>query len=262
MTDLVFCLYLFFVFCGSNTSTYIVFYLDVWCAGKLASKPPPSSLMSLPAIASLLCQATVVVVIQLTSFIMVQQYSWYSAHKYSEDGETIASYENYAVFTISALQYVILTIAFHRGPPYVGYIFNNYILISCLILIASCTVYLILNPAEEIQTFVELKLPPMHFRITIIILGLINLVLAVAIERFVCDYLFSTVLKRRWVWSLFLWAWILWTISVGKCRCCDSVVETLKLRMSSNRSIGHPAVYFCLGSKYILWYFTAVFLAL
>lgn len=154
--------------------------------------------MSTPAIASLLCQATVVVVIQLTSFFMVQQYSWFEPHQPNEDDSNIESYENYAVFTISALQYVILTVAFHRGPPYVGYIFNNYILISCLVLIVSCTLYLILIPADKIQTFVELKLPPeMHFRVTIIILGLINLVLAVAIERFVCDYLFSTVLKRR-----------------------------------------------------------------
>lgn len=136
------------------------------------------------------------IVFQLLSFFLVRQYSWFD----ETVSETNASHENYAVFSISALQYVILTVAFHKGPPYVGYICSNYILIACLIVITSFTLYIILAPVESIQEIIQLKLPPeMNFRIILVILGLINLMISLAIEFFLCDYLLSSVLKRRLV---------------------------------------------------------------
>lgn len=168
----------------------------VFFAGKLAPKPPPSSLISLAAISSLLLQTSVVITVQLISFFAVQQYDWFIPHNATPTDDR--SFENYAVFSISALQYVILTIAFHKGPPYVGYICSNYILIICLVFITSSTLYLILTPAQKIQEFFELKLPPeMNFRILVVVLGLINLLLSLAVEIIVCDYLLSTVLKQR-----------------------------------------------------------------
>lgn len=136
------------------------------------------------------------ITIQLISFFAVQQYGWFTP--FNETVDSPVSYENYAVFSISALQYVILTIAFHKGPPYVGYICSNYILIICLIFITSSTLYIILTPGQKIQEFFELKLPPdMNFRILVVVLGLINLLLSLAVEVIVCDYLLSTVLKQR-----------------------------------------------------------------
>lgn len=129
----------------------------------------------------------------------MQQYDWFRMYERPhDDKEAYASYENYAVFTISALQYVILAVAFHKGPPYVGYICSNYILIGCLFVITSCTLYIVIAPTEQLQNFIELKLPPeVHFRIVIVVLGTINLIIAVAIEIVLCDYLLSSVLKRR-----------------------------------------------------------------
>ncbi|XP_065220053.1 polyamine-transporting ATPase 13A3-like isoform X2 [Planococcus citri] len=179
--------------------------------GKLASKPPPSSLISLAALTSLLLQTSIIIAVQVTSFLAVQQYNWFTPYNATRaeaeagagagadaNESSEASYENYAVFSISALQYVILTIAFHKGPPYVGYICSNYILIVCLISITSSTLYLILTPAERIVQFFELKVPQdVHFRIVVVLLAMLNLILSLVVEIVVCDYLLSTVLKQR-----------------------------------------------------------------
>lgn len=157
------------------------------------------------------------IAVQLISFFAVQQYPWFTpynstggsgggggggtgteAEADAVDKSSESSYENYAVFSISALQYVILTIAFHKGPPYVGYICSNYILIVCLVTITSSTLYVVLTPAENIQHLFKLQLPPeLDFRIVVVALGLINLVLSLVVEIVVCDYLLSTVLKQR-----------------------------------------------------------------
>lgn len=131
--------------------------------------------------------------------MLLRKFQWFVPYVMPED-ESPASYENYAVFSISALQYVILTIVFHKGPPYVGYICSNYILIVSLFTITASAVYIILTPTEWLQEKMELKLPPNYgFRFVIIILGLINLILSLAVEIVLCDYLLSSVLKHRLV---------------------------------------------------------------
>lgn len=137
---------------------------------------------------------------QLTSFFTVQTFSWFEPfNSTTANSSSDASYENYAVFSLSALQYVILAVCFHKGPPYVSYVCSNYFLVGCLAIVGSVTVYIILSPAQWLQQQMEIKLPPeMNFRLMVIGFGFINFVLSFFVESVICDFLITDILKRRY----------------------------------------------------------------
>ncbi len=60
----------------------------------------------------------------------------------------VACFENYAVFCVSAFQYIILAYAFSKSTPYRKFIYTNLWLVASLLLLTAFTVYLVLYPAE------------------------------------------------------------------------------------------------------------------
>ncbi len=59
----------------------------------------------------------------------------------------VASFENYAVFTVSAFQYIILAYAFSKSKPYRKWITTNLWLVGSMVVLSGFTVYLVLYPA-------------------------------------------------------------------------------------------------------------------
>ncbi len=58
----------------------------------------------------------------------------------------MASWENYAVFTVSAFQYIILAYAFSKSRPYRKFVFSNYWFVGSLLVLTAFTVYLVIIP--------------------------------------------------------------------------------------------------------------------
>ncbi len=69
-------------------------------------------------------------------------------HFFLSDPFQVACFENYAVFSVSAFQYIILAYAFSKSKPYRKYIYTNLWLVGSLLVLTSFTVYLILYPFE------------------------------------------------------------------------------------------------------------------
>lgn len=112
--------------------------------------------------------------------------------------ESVSCYENYAVFTVSSLQYVILALVFSKGAPYRKSLTSNWSLQLSVFTITLFTLYIILYPSAFIMDQFELTVPPvMDFRIVVVILSFINFVLAAFHEYFICDYLIFKKLRAK-----------------------------------------------------------------
>nr|CAD7265698.1 unnamed protein product [Timema shepardi]CAD7577247.1 unnamed protein product [Timema californicum] len=168
--------------------------------GHLANAPPILSLISLSPILSLVLQITLVILLQYLSFYCVQQAPWFYPFNATsgEDAESVACYENYALFSISSMQYIILALVFSKGAPYRKSIFSNYGFSLSLIVLSTFTFYLILAPYDWIHKQFELIIPPMSFRLLMAGFGFLNLVLAAFIDYFIIDYLFVKKLRYRY----------------------------------------------------------------
>ena len=82
-----------------------------------------------------------------------------------------ASTENYAVYSVSTLQYIILALAYAKGRPFREVFYKNYWFVAALVACSAFSLYAMINPTGFVQEWLELtELPPMDFRM--IILGL------------------------------------------------------------------------------------------
>jgi len=79
--------------------------------------------------------------------------------------------ENYTIFSVSTLQYVILALAYAKGKPFRQLFFKNYLFVAALVACTAFSIYAMIDPAEFIVEWLELTdMPPMNFRL--IVLGL------------------------------------------------------------------------------------------
>jgi cation-transporting ATPase 13A3/4/5 len=85
---------------------------------KLSEIPPPTSLIGITQLSSIVIQLAAVIIFQIgTVLLLWQQKSWYVPHD-PEDEDDYACHDNYAVFGIQVFQYITLTITFSKGSPY------------------------------------------------------------------------------------------------------------------------------------------------
>lgn len=176
-----------FAFAISRTPAY---------EGPLVKQRPETSLVSPLPLTSLIGQLVISIIIQLISFIAIQHNDWFVP--FDPEVDSPQSYENYAVFSISSLQYITLALVFNKGPPYRQGLQSNWCLSIISVVMVVFTVYLCISPFEILRSKFELKIPPDdHFFYVILALGLLNLALSVIHEKILCDRLLVKFLSSR-----------------------------------------------------------------
>lgn len=157
--------------------------------GKLDKQTPLSSLMSLSPVLSIVIHMIFVVGFQVAAFEHLKAEPWYVPFN-NTNPEDVACVENYAIYTVSSLQYIILAIVFSKGYPYRKSIFSNYGFIISSIVMTAISVYLALYPAEIIQSYLELKLPEsMEFRLYMLGYAAANFIVSMFVEHFFIEKL-------------------------------------------------------------------------
>ncbi|KAK6639831.1 hypothetical protein RUM43_008106 [Polyplax serrata] len=190
-----------FVFFFGKTESY---------EGALSKKTPLASLISFSPVLSLFLHLALVIVVQVAAFYHVQEQSWFVSyadlHRVTSDNHTsnlpfvseLACYENYAVFSVSSLQYIILAVVFSKGKPYRKSLFANYGLLLSVLLVTAFTIYLILDPSFWLRKSFELVVPPdFGFRGVVLMYGAVNFAVACFIEYFIVDYIAFKKLRYR-----------------------------------------------------------------
>lgn len=160
--------------------------------GKLVSTTPLNSLISFTPILSLFLQLILVVFFQVLSFEHLKLEPWYVPYNQSAgtDKDDVGCYENYAIFTISSFQYIILAIVFSKGKPYRKSIFTNYGLIIATICMTGFSVFLAFSPVEFLTEQFELVIPEdVVYRLFLMGYAGLNFIISMLVEIYVVDYL-------------------------------------------------------------------------
>lgn len=171
--------------------------------GPLAKTTPLNSLISTTPILSLVTQILIVAIFQCGSLWHLQQMEWFepfnATAKSLENKDDVGCTENYTLFIISSMQYIILAVAFSKGHPYRKSLFTNYGLLTAFIFLSLFSVYLATFPFEWLVDWFELVLPEgVSFRFILIGYGAANFVVSLLTEYFFVDYLVFNKLRYRW----------------------------------------------------------------
>uniref|UniRef100_V5IBW0 P-type ATPase A domain-containing protein n=2 Tax=Ixodes ricinus TaxID=34613 RepID=V5IBW0_IXORI len=169
----------------------------------LHKRPPPSSLMGITPLASILSQIVLVIVTQVFALVTLWGQKWYRPHvafdSSNRDEEELQCHDNYAVFAVSVFQYITLAVIFSRGRPYRKSILSNYLFMGSLVVMTSFTLYLILYPADFLVNALELDIADadIGFRCMCAAIALSHFVIAYVLENyFVQGFLFKQVQMR------------------------------------------------------------------
>lgn len=169
--------------------------------GPLVKIAPLNSLISTSPILSLITQLLIVATFQYTSLWHLQQMSWFKPFNATatEDKDHVSCSENYTVFIVSSMQYIILAVAFSKGPPYRKSLFTNYGLLTSFVFLSLFSIYLAICPFEWLVNWFELTMPDdLKFRFILIGYGIVNFVIALLIEYLFVEYLVFGKLRYRW----------------------------------------------------------------
>lgn len=163
--------------------------------GSLFNKPPLTRLLSFVPMFSMVANLFVMISTQVLSIYLVQKFVWFKPFKFTQPRE-YKCYENYAVYSVSQFQYIILAFIFSYGKPYRGPIYKNIIFFTSLLTMTAICLYVTLFPAEWVQELLQLQFPPsIEFPITLVALAVIDCVLCLGIEYFVVDNLLTKKMK-------------------------------------------------------------------
>ncbi|CAK9833512.1 Polyamine-transporting ATPase 13A3 [Anthophora retusa] len=171
--------------------------------GPLVKTAPLNSLISTTPILSLITQILIVAVFQYTSLWHLRQMDWFvpfdATITAAENKDDVSCTENYTIFIISSMQYIILAVTFSKGHPYRKSLFTNYGLLIAAIILTLFSVYLATFPFDWLATWFELVLPEgISFRFILVGYGVANFVISLLMEYFFVDYLVFSKLRYRW----------------------------------------------------------------
>lgn len=174
---------------GTNLTDFQFLYIDLFliCSlsalfgrtqphpGPLFNRPPLTSLLSLPPVGSLLIQVLLVGFFQAISMLLLTKQNWFVPYMdlHNTTGLETGDYEcheNYAIFCVSLCQYIVLALAYAKGKPFREIFLKNYWFVGALAASAACSVCILIDPPYFIEKWLQLKMPPMEFRL--IVLGL------------------------------------------------------------------------------------------
>ncbi|KAJ8686576.1 hypothetical protein QAD02_022370 [Eretmocerus hayati] len=167
--------------------------------GPLHKTPPLTSLISVTPILSLVAQIIIVGIFQYLSLMNLRQMEWFKPFvPRPDDKDDVRCLENYTIFIVSSIQYIILAVVFSKGRPYRKAIWTNYGLLASFILLSVFSAYLSVSPFDRLAGWFELELPDdKQFRLILVAYGLVNFLVAMVVEYLFIEYLVFTKLRKR-----------------------------------------------------------------
>ncbi|XP_061680113.1 polyamine-transporting ATPase 13A3 isoform X3 [Syngnathoides biaculeatus] len=192
-----------FLFIDIAIILVIVFTMSLNPAWKeLVAHPPPSGLISVPLLLSVLSQILICFGFQILAFIWVQHQPWYtiwtplsdacnvsshtniSNHNGSEvDDHNIQNYENTSLFYVSCFQYLIVAIVFSKGKPFRQPSYKNWLFVMTSSILYIFLFVIMFYPAEPIDEFLEIVCVPLDWRLKLLLIIVLNAVVSVMVEK-------------------------------------------------------------------------------
>ncbi|XP_014233624.1 probable cation-transporting ATPase W08D2.5 isoform X1 [Trichogramma pretiosum] len=148
-------------------------------------RPPTDRLLNAETMLGLGSQMLLVGLLQCYSLWELRNEEWFVPFDANvndalvEESASAGCYENYTVFVVSSLQYVILAIVFSTGWPYRKPVWTNREFMISSITLAAFTVYLAIGPCAILAGWFELVVPEeLNFKFTLLTNAAMNFFLA------------------------------------------------------------------------------------
>ncbi|KAK1168416.1 putative cation-transporting ATPase 13A3 isoform X2 [Acipenser oxyrinchus oxyrinchus] len=203
-----------FLFIDIAIILVIVFTMSLNPAWKeLVSERPPSGLISRPLLFSVLMQILVCLGFQTLAFLWVKHQPWYhqwtpssnvcSLYNYSllqnetnHDEHNIKNYENTTLFFISSFQYLIVAIVFSKGKPFRQPSYKNLPFLISSFALYAFILFIMFYRVDAIDQFLEIVCVPYQWRVTMLLIIVVNAVVSVLTENLILD-----IILRKFVFS-------------------------------------------------------------
>ncbi|VDN51438.1 unnamed protein product [Dracunculus medinensis] len=111
-----------------------LFFGNTPACEKLHINPPPTKLLSLGSVLSIIGQLLIVFFFQSFVFVFTALQPWFNVYisKFDDTPEDKRSMQGTAVFCVSMFQYITLAVVYSKGLPYRKTIFSNWPLLTSL----------------------------------------------------------------------------------------------------------------------------------
>ncbi|XP_030042788.1 probable cation-transporting ATPase 13A3 [Microcaecilia unicolor] len=186
---------------------------------ELVPQRPPTGLMSVQLLLSVLTQILLSLGFQVTTLVLVQEQSWYkhwspetnacgpatngsherdwsalngstvsnTSTELESEVDRIISFENTCLFLVSSFQYLIVALVFTKGRPFRQPNHTNYFFMASMIGVSSFLLLVLLYPVPALGSFFELVCIPYEFRLILLALVAVDVLLSVVLENYLCD---------------------------------------------------------------------------
>ncbi|XP_023559889.1 probable cation-transporting ATPase 13A3 isoform X1 [Octodon degus] len=207
-----------FLFIDMAIILVLVFTMSLNPAWKeLVAQRPPSGLISGALLFSVLSQIIISIGFQSLGFFWVKQQPWYkpcplyldscnttgslywnSSHSCNEtESDKIKKYENTTLFFISSFQYLTVAVVFSKGKPFRQPCYKNYFFVVSVIILYLFVLFIMLHPIAFVDKVLELVCVPYEWRITMLLIVLLNAFVSVMVESFFLDMVLWKVVFNR-----------------------------------------------------------------
>ncbi|XP_075970518.1 polyamine-transporting ATPase 13A3-like isoform X2 [Anticarsia gemmatalis] len=195
-------LYNFYSILGNNQFLYIDLVLTTLLAlslGRAAPGPlltrqsPPVSLVALASILPLVMQVSLVLLMQVAPIYLLYTQPWFKPVEGGPDVEQVLCWENTVIFIISSFQYLIMACVYAKGWPFRQPFCANYYMVITLLTQSVFVIVLLLCPWDWLAEYMEVEMMKTEdteqtmFRVYLLLIPMLHLVLAIAIEATLSD---------------------------------------------------------------------------
>nr|Q27533.2 RecName: Full=Probable cation-transporting ATPase W08D2.5 [Caenorhabditis elegans] len=158
---------------------------------RLAHTPPPTRLLSIASMTSVVGQLIIIGVVQFIVFFSTSQQPWFTPYQPPVDDEVEdkRSMQGTALFCVSMFQYIILALVYSKGPPFRGNLWSNKPMCALTIFATLLCLFIVIWPTELVlKTLGNVELPSLTFRIFIVIVGAVNAAVSYGFETLFVDF--------------------------------------------------------------------------
>uniref|UniRef100_A0A7E4V2E3 Cation-transporting ATPase n=1 Tax=Panagrellus redivivus TaxID=6233 RepID=A0A7E4V2E3_PANRE len=167
---------------------------------KLSRTPPPTRLLSLASILSIIGQLVIIGAFQVFTFVYTAQQPWFIPYAIptGHDEEDRRSMQGTAIFCVSAFQYITLAIIYSKGYPYRKPLYSNLPLCLTLLAVTAVSIWITVQPADFIIDWFEFDpIPYFVDRLMLFMIAVVSGVLSYTYETFFIEQVILGIREKR-----------------------------------------------------------------
>ena len=152
---------------------------------ELSKKRPTASLVSRKVLTPLLGQIVICILVQLVAFETVQEQPWYQPPKLDKEKSSVDNSQNTALFLVSCFSYALSGVVLSVGRPFRQSMNTNVPFCVTLSFALFISLYMLLDPAEWLSSFMDLTEMSLDYELFLLILALAGFAVAYLAEQYI-----------------------------------------------------------------------------